>query len=140
MRNITRIVIHHSASSRTGTTLALIDAWHRNQGYDGIGYHRVIEGNGAVRQGRADSRIGAHAYGHNHDSIGICVTGNFETETPTTAQIDALVQTCAVLCKRHGIPAAAIVAHRDLMATACPGKNLYSQLPAIRSRVAGYLK
>lgn len=139
MRKITRIVIHHSASGRDTTTVADITRWHIEKKYDGIGYHRVIEGDGEVKMGRADERIGAHAYGANTGSLGICLTGNFDTEKPSPAQVEALVQVLAALCKRHGLPASAIVGHRDTIATSCPGENLYDQLPAIRTRVAGYL-
>lgn len=138
-RKITRIIIHHSASSRDTTTVAQIEGWHLKEGYTGIGYHKIITGDGTAHQGRADEAIGAHAYGSNHDSLGICVTGNFDKEHPSAAQRKTLVQTLAVLCRRHGIPPERIIGHRDTIATACPGKNLYADLPAIRREVAGYL-
>ena len=140
MRTIKRIVIHHSASPKNSTTVKDIERWHVAEGYDGIGYNRIIEGDGDVVMGRDDARIPAHAYGHNKDSLGICVIGNFEKEAPSQQQIERLVQVLAILCKRYGVAAEAIVGHRDLLPTACPGKNLYNQLPAIRARVAGYLK
>lgn len=140
MRKLTRIVIHHSASPRATTTAKMIDEWHRAEGYDGIGYHRVIEGDGEVVMGRADEKIGAHAYGFNKDTLGICVVGNFEKEAPTHQQIERLIQVLAILCKRYNIPASGIIGHRDVLPTACPGQNLFNQLPAIRQRVAGYLK
>ena len=139
MRPIKRIIIHHSASPRVTTTIQQIEGWHKKAGYKGVGYHKVIEGGGLVRQGRPDEEIGAHAYGHNHDSLGVCVVGNFENEQPDEAQIDALVQVLATLCKRHGLKASAIFGHRDVNPTACPGKHLFSKLPAIRQRVAAYL-
>lgn len=139
MRKITKIVIHHSASARDTTTIADITRWHLEKKYDGIGYHRVIEGDGEVKMGRDDERIGAHAYGANTSTLGICLTGNFDKEKPDPRQIEALIQTLAVLCKRHGLKASSIIGHRDTIATSCPGKYLFEQLPAIRQRVAGYL-
>jgi hypothetical protein len=42
----------------------------------GTGYHRVIEASALVLDGRKIQWQGAHARGHNKDSIGIVVTGN----------------------------------------------------------------
>lgn len=139
MRKINKIVVHHSASPRDTTTIADITRWHLEKKYDGIGYHRVIEGDGTVKMGRDDTRIGAHAYGANTGTLGVCVTGNFDKEKPSPAQLEALIQTLAALCKRHGVKASGIIGHRDTIATSCPGQHLFSQLPAIRQRVAGYL-
>lgn len=139
MRKISRIVIHHSASPKATTTIQDIERWHKEKGYNGVGYHKVIEGGGITRQGRPDEVVGAHAYGHNTGTLGVCVCGNFDSEEPDAEQLKELVQVLAVLCKRHGLKAGAIVGHRDVNATSCPGKNLFSKLPDIRQRVTGYL-
>lgn len=140
MRPIKQIIVHHSASSKLTTTKEGIEAWHLAKKYNGIGYHHVIEARGRHRVGRPVDLIGAHAEGHNTGTIGICLCGNFETEQPDAEQIGTLVQVLATLCKRYGLTAEAIVGHRDVNQTACPGRNLYAQLPAIRKRVAAYLK
>ena len=50
--------------------------WHVNgNGWSDIGYHYVIKRNGLVEAGRPVSISGAHAKGHNADSIGICLVG-----------------------------------------------------------------
>lgn len=135
-----KIVIHHTASPRDTTTLEMVTKWHTDKGWNGIGYHRFIDGKGKLYQGRPDSQIGAHAYGHNRDTMGICVAGNFDRESLGAAQRKTLVQTLAVLCARHGLTEKDIIGHRDLMATSCPGGDLYDELPSIRKDVAGYLK
>lgn len=140
MRPIKKIILHHSASGRDTTTIKDIERWHLEKKYNGIGYHLVIEGGGLLRTGRPYEKIGAHAQGFNTGSIGICLTGNFEEEEPDEEQIKQLVQVLATLCKRHGLPVSAIVGHRDVNKTACPGKNLYKLLPLIRQKVAVYLK
>lgn len=46
------------------------------RGFSDIGYHFVITKDGVVHTGRSVAYQGAHCYGQNHDSIGICMTGN----------------------------------------------------------------
>jgi hypothetical protein len=75
MRELHRIIIHHSASSRS-TTLADIRGWHLAKGWIDVAYHFVVEGDGTVRRGREIDQVGAHAKGANSNSIGICVVGN----------------------------------------------------------------
>lgn len=75
MREIRRLIVHHSASS-LGTTLEDVRGWHLERGFDDIGYHFVIEGDGALRYGRPVHLQGAHAKGANEDSIGVCLVGN----------------------------------------------------------------
>ena len=148
MRKIEWLVIHCSASPRDTTTLEDIDRWHRAQGWDGCGYHRVIQGDGTVRQGRHDQKVGSHAQGFNAHSLGICLTGNFDKDVlqEEDDQFKALVQVCAVLCKRHGIPPERIIGHRDTykllrkkVAKSCPGNTAYALLPRLRELVAAYL-
>lgn len=55
-----------------------IRQWHKERGWSDIGYHFVITRMGDVQEGRSIARRGAHAKGHNHDSIGICIIGKEE--------------------------------------------------------------
>lgn len=144
MRKIDKLVIHHTADSiKNKQTVDSIRKIHLNRGYADIGYHKVIDNDGVIRQGRPDERNGAHCYnryepksqGVNSTSIGITVAGNFEYEQPTDIQIASLKHTCLVLCKRYNINPEHIYGHRDFMATACPGKNLYIKLSEIREYV-----
>lgn len=75
MRELRRIVVHHSASSRS-TRTAAIRRWHKSKGWRDIGYHYIIEDDGSLHYGRPLGDIGAHARGANHDSIGICIVGD----------------------------------------------------------------
>jgi len=59
---------------------AEIDEWHRAKGWAKIGYHNVIRRNGALEHGRDLAEIGAHAYGFNRDSLGICMIGGVDSE------------------------------------------------------------
>ncbi|NIQ00974.1 MAG: N-acetylmuramoyl-L-alanine amidase [Nitrospinaceae bacterium] len=82
-----RVVVHCSVSDFGDAKT--IDAWHRENGWDAIGYHFVIlngyrvaarpyvlEHDGLVENGRDVKFQGAHAEGNNADSIGICLIGN----------------------------------------------------------------
>lgn len=136
-----RIVIHHTGNPYDDDLSAeQIHASHQAQGWSGIGYHFVIRKDGSIELGRPDWSIGAHAYGFNSDSIGIHVCGNFDQAEPTKAQLDALPQLIADICDAYGLIAAGtiVVGHRDLMATACPGNNLYKQMDTIRGNVEWY--
>ncbi len=84
-RDFSKAVIHHSESP-CWTTVEDIDRWHKEQGWDGIGYHLVIYCDGSVHPGRDYKKIGAHAKGRN-ERTGICLIGKEEI---TEVQIGAL--------------------------------------------------
>jgi N-acetyl-anhydromuramyl-L-alanine amidase AmpD len=117
----------------------MIEQWHLGKGYAGIGYHYIITGDGKLHTGRPATEVGAHAYGRNSDTLGICLTGNFDKEKPSDAQMKTLIQLLATLCQRHKLRTAAIIGHRDTIATSCPGANVYNKLSYIKTEVAKYL-
>ncbi len=138
------IVVHHSGGN-SGSAQSF-DAYHREtKGWQSLGYHFVI-GNG---KGQGDGKIaagprwyaqqtGAHAHSaeHNEFGIGICLVGSFDTQIPSPAEWQALVDITRKLSKKYGIPLANIVGHNQIRqggSTACPGKNLNIQ--ALRDAV-----
>ena len=135
------IVIHHTGNPTDDDLSAKeINRSHKAQGWSCIGYHYVIRKDGTVEQGRPHWTVGAHAYGENYHTIGIHVCGNFEIGKPTQAQIEALAMLLANICNDYGLPIDKqhVVAHRDLMPTACCGKNLYSKLDTVRGKAIWY--
>jgi len=96
MRKITEIIIHCSATVEDRDyTVADIDRWHRQKGFNGIGYHYVIYRDGSIHAGRPLERAGAHCQGHNQYSIGICYIGGLSKDkqpkdTRTPQQIDSM--------------------------------------------------
>ena len=64
LSTVRRVIIHHSASSRE-TTVETLREWHKARGFEDIGYHRVIDGNGTVHATRPLTVQGAHALGAN---------------------------------------------------------------------------
>lgn len=73
MRTINLIVIHCSATrADRDFTEDDLEVCHRRRGFNGTGYHFYIRKNGDIKTTREIERIGAHAKGHNQNSIGIC--------------------------------------------------------------------
>ena len=116
-----RIIVHHTAGA--DNSVAEIHQMHINRGWTGIGYHYIIRANGQIERGRPEVVRGAHAGDANVDSIGISLTGNFETRVPTASQMDALAWLIGDIRRRMG-QQVTVVRHRDVAATACPG-NLF---------------
>ena len=147
-RNLTdQIVIHHTGNPADDDLSAEdIHEAHQNQGWAGIGYHYVIRKDGTIEAGRPAHTIGAHAAGDNYHTIGIHLSGNFNIAEPTDAQIESCAHLIAWLTEKYGLNLGTfedetedvIVGHRDLMATACPGDNLYNKLDIIRGKAIWY--
>ena len=126
IKEIKYLVLHCSATKLSRRTEAEdIDRWHRNQGYEMIGYHWYINRNGLISQGRKEQYAGAHVMGHNENSIGICYEGGIDeqgnaADTRTSAQRQALLYLLKELKQRY--PVAEICGHRDFpnVHKACP--------------------
>lgn len=123
------IVVHHTASTAKETVEQIHNFHINNNGWAGIGYHFYIRKDGTIYRGRPEKYVGAHCENYNSVSIGICLEGNFEIEQPTEKQLTSLSELIQYLKKKYGN--VQIVGHRDLNATACPGKNLYSKLGSV---------
>lgn len=124
-RKINEIIVHCTATIEGKNFKAAdIDRWHKQKGWDGIGYHYVVDLDGTVEPGRPESKQGAHCLGHNANSIGVVYVGGLASdgETPkdtrTAQQKAALVKLLTEL--KHRYPNAAIHSHRDFAAKACP--------------------
>lgn len=132
------IVIHHAGfpDGDKDSSAEEIHKFHQEvNGWAGIGYHYVIRKDGTIEQGRKPLAVGAHAYQHNKNSVGICVAGNFELVKVPSVQMDSLKLLTAWLCQKYKLnpmKKGVIVGHRDLNDTACPGENLYKKLGEIR--------
>ena len=136
-----QIVIHHTGNAvDDDLSAAEIDASHKGQGWTCIGYHYVIRKDGTVEQGRPHWTVGAHAYGENSHTIGIHVCGNFEEAEPTATQIESTAMLLANLCTDYELPIDRdhVVGHRELMATACPGRNLFAQMDTVVGKANFY--
>ncbi|MCK5229179.1 MAG: N-acetylmuramoyl-L-alanine amidase [Desulfobulbaceae bacterium] len=142
---VTKIVVHHSASDRKTTTKNDIEKWHKDRGFSQIGYHKIIEGTGMIKEGRSELIQSAHAKGANLGSFGVCVVGNFEKESCNPEQINSLVKVLTQWCKAHdGLDETKIYGHYNVPGgttkTVCPGKHLKSGLSDIKLKVKNKLK
>lgn len=134
----TSIIIHHTASSRDKTTIKNIDDWHKlrwpgfvsSLGYH-VGYHFVILGNGDVVQTRRENEMGAHCI-PNDGKIGIALCGNFDTEQPAEAQLNALSPLLTKLKLTYNLTDNDIFGHWQKSATACPGLEMKKWILAYR--------
>lgn len=113
------IILHHAAV--TAATPESIHAYHKSLGWCGIGYNFYVRKDGKVYEGRPIDCIGAHTVNYNNKSVGICFEGNFEIEQMGAAQLEAGKK--LVKYVRSFYPSAVLKKHKDLDATACPGKN-----------------
>tara|TARA_R110000803_G_scaffold23681_4_gene57836 strand:+ start:1852 stop:2283 length:432 start_codon:yes stop_codon:yes gene_type:complete len=127
MRKINKIIIHCSATPQgRDVDIETIRGWHVDErGWSDIGYHYVIELDGAIKKGRPVSIQGAHTKGHNKNSIGICYVGGTEKDdikipkdTRTDAQKDSLTKLLLEL--KVDYCEAVIYGHRDFASKACP--------------------
>lgn len=124
MRKIDKIIIHCSATPEGKSfTVADIDRWHRDRGWQGIGYHYVIYLDGSTHKGRSEEIIGAHCFGQNAHSIGICYIGGLDAsgkakDTRTPAQKKALHELVSDLKTRY--PEATVHGHNEFANKDCP--------------------
>jgi hypothetical protein len=127
------IVIHHSDTSYGSA--ARFDKFHKDKGWDELGYHFVIGNGTESRDGQVEvgprwpkQKWGAHTKTpdnrFNDYGIGICLVGNFMETRPTQAQMQSLAKLVAYLQKTYKIPSQNIIGHRDAKSTECPGKNM----------------
>ncbi|MDP2008220.1 MAG: N-acetylmuramoyl-L-alanine amidase [Rubrivivax sp.] len=130
-RAVNTVVVHCSATPSgrylPGAAPVLIDRWHRARGFRrshtarrqfngdlaSIGYHYVVDVDGRTWTGRSLEEAGAHAFGHNAHSVGICLVGGAELDARYTREqweaLAHLVKALTTLCKGPHV-----LGHRDL--------------------------
>lgn len=107
----TELVIHCSAT-HNGKDIDIEDIrqWHKDRGWQDIGYHYVIKRDGTIQCGRLESEIGAHVKGHNSNSIGICLVGNDQF---TKSQYNSLDRLYSDIFNRYAIPIEKVKGHYE---------------------------
>lgn len=124
MRNISEIIIHCS-DTPYGKDYSVkdIDRWHIERGFSGIGYHYVVHLDGSVSLGRPLELQGAHCFGHNANSVGICYIGGRDVsgrvaDTRTPAQKEALKSLVGHLKRRF--KGVTVHGHNEFSNKSCP--------------------
>ena len=121
----TKFVILHHADARV-SSVQDIDRWHRNKGWWGCGYHFVVRKDGTIEGGRPVEVQGAHCIDYNHNSIGICFEGDFDSEYMREKQAEAGISLLRDLRKEY--KDLRIMRHRDANDTRCPGENFRNDI------------
>ena len=101
-----------------------------------VPYHYYISFDGKIAEGRKIKFVGDT--NTEYDPTGhalIVVEGNFQTEEPTSDQLESLQRLVAWVAFKWKVPVSEIKAHNDYAATACPGENLKKLLPALRLKI-----
>lgn len=124
MRKINEIIVHCTAT-QDGKNIKVedINRWHKQRGWNMIGYHYVVYLDGTIHQGRSEDQIGAHCLKHNTNSIGVVYVGGLDAngnpkDTRTEAQKQGLRKLLTELKRKY--PKATIHSHKDFAPKACP--------------------
>lgn len=101
-----------------------------------IPYHFYIAADGSIGEGRqlqyaGDSNTPYDPSGH----ALIVLEGNFENEEVSEAQQKSMEKLVLSIARLYHISGNKISGHKDNASTLCPGKNLYSLIPQLRSLV-----
>jgi hypothetical protein len=158
---VNHCIIHHSAGNTADTNytniIRNIYLLHtESNGWDDIGYNYVVAGNGQIYNGRdpqgagdEDNIQGAHFCAKNSGTMGICLLGNYEIDTPSTSLIQSVEKLLTWKLYKENLSAkdssihpqngskylATIGQHKDGCPTLCPGKNTTNLITDIRSNV-----
>lgn len=127
------LVAHHSAFYKADgrATLLEVQRLHRgDRGWADVGYHYLLDADGAIYEGRSLSVRGVHTQGRNTGSVGVCLLGDFRFRSPPQAQWEGLVALgrwlIAELALTH------IAAHNQFNeGTVCPGARVIERLAAL---------
>ena len=121
IKNIKLLVVHCSDTKDSQNLSALdLHKMHLKFGWDGVGYHKIINRSGKVENGRPEYWIGAHVKGKNDISLGVCLIGRNKFTTKQYLSLEKILRKWKSL-----YPEAKIVGHRDTGNTdkTCP--NFY---------------
>jgi hypothetical protein len=150
----------YSRAQAAGIVRGIYEYHVRSNGWKDIGYNLLIDKYGTVWEGRyggvTRAVIGAHTGGFNTNTFGVALIGTHSTAQPTTAALEALEEVVswrldldhirptgsATLTSagnsRHPagttVTTEALIGHRDLYSTACPGSSAHTLLGTVATR------
>ena len=118
-REVSKVFLHCSASDNPKhDNAATMNAWHKERGFNEIGYHFFIRKDGTIERGRDIEKVPAAQQGHNTGSIAICLHG-LKKELFTSAQFSALKSLCQEInFEYHG--EVTFHGHKEVAAKDCP--------------------
>jgi N-acetylmuramoyl-L-alanine amidase len=118
----TRFVTHYSSADREQSVRAIQNFHMDTRGWVDIGYNFLVDYHGNIFEGRGWDTIGAHAQGHNTESIGVCHIGKNGDHTMVSLRSIRWLYDLATV--RGGGRALRMNGHRDVGSTDCPGDLL----------------
>lgn len=129
MRDLNRIIVHHSitANSDLGQWQTIKTDHMENRGWRDIGYHYGV---GTLQDtwhaiiGRPIEQVGAHCKGHNKDSIGVCILGDYDNFWLPEDGYDFTTRFLTSLCQNNDIPSAQIYPHSAFSEKTCCGVRI----------------
>jgi len=133
--SVKRITIHHGGvdfpdDRNVVEYLLALQSWGRSdKGWIDIPYHFMIDRQGHIYETRpinfpGDTNTAYDPAGH----ALIAVMGNYENQTLSQVQLDALIAMTAFLTGEFGVPLERIRGHKDYADTTCPGADIYRYL------------
>ena len=138
------VTVHHDGMSpflakdqaSCAARIEIIRNGHRSKGWGDIGYHYVVDRGGRVWEGRELKWQGAHVKNCNENNLGICCLGNFDEQSPSDEQLEALERMLGCVMQRYRIPVARVRTHQEWPSarTACPGRALQREMVSMRAR------
>lgn len=118
-----KFLIVHCSDTPDDQNLQAIDIhkMHLSFGWEGVGYHKIICRNGDVENGRPEYWVGAHTYGKNKTSLGVCLIGR---DIFLNEQLISLKK--LLVEWKYKYPNSIILGHRDAIKTkkTCPNFNV----------------
>jgi len=133
---IRRIIVHHDGvhydESVPGSEKMrrLLQSVQRLNGWPDVPYHFVINVDGRVYEGRAESWRGDTKTDYDPSGLHIALQGDFSEQQPTAAQLDALARLVELKASQFHVEPADIYLHSELAVTQCPGAGAVAALAA----------
>ena len=150
-----KMTLHHAAGWGARTldegkaAVKSIQDFHQDgRGWSDIGYHFLVDMAGNIYQGRPETVLGAHVGGANTGNIGVCLLGCYhppETSIPCYDEMSygseqSLIKLYAWISDAYGVEPKLLKGHRDYFGTtSCPGNNVWSLLPNLRSDISLFI-
>lgn len=133
-RKETKEIILHCSATPEGRDIKAKDIrkWHKDKGWEDIGYNRVIDLDGTIEQGRPDDVIGSHCLNHNNKSIGICYIGGCDKnmnakDTRTKEQKESLCKLVKYFIEKYHLTLNDVYCHNNFdKRKACPSFTIDS--------------
>lgn len=120
-----KILVVHCSDTPDNENIGAIDIhkMHLSFGWDGIGYHKIIKRDGEIENGRPEYWIGAHTFGKNYQSLGVCLIGR---KLFTKSQFDSLKKLIKEWKAKY--PKASVKGHSESIKThkTCPNFDVSS--------------